>query len=229
MPDQIYVETTPSGHRQFVVRRHSSHHHHHHRRSHDRDHITQDEMNNLLERERHLREANEALVRENHALKANWQACDYELRRIQPLIPQFQAQIRALEHDNRELRHSLDTNSDASERLREVRIKYTKVKNENEGLRQTIRHLKSQLQELIDERISRLLETVHVLKEEVKEWRRRYEEVGRSYEDIRNRYQRVRDGLDAANEKNAELQAENDGLRRSMLVYERILRRHRLL
>ena len=224
--DKIWVEMDSSGILpQFVLKRSHSHHGHHHHHKHHKHHhhhhddradITRDELNALLDRERMLREVNDSLTRENSALKANWQACDAELRRLQPIIPQLQAQIRHLEHENRELRRSVDSSGDAAERLRELRIKYTRVKNENEGLTQTVRHLQAQLRDAVDDRVGRLLEKVQTLKEEVREWMRRYENVSRGYEDQKNRCDRLRANLDTTLEKNARLEDENERLRRRL-------------
>jgi len=81
MPDgsRLYVEATPAGSLQFVLRRSHSHHHrdhhYHHHHHNDRADILRKE---LLDRERMLRKLNDSLSRENGALKAAWQACDAE-------------------------------------------------------------------------------------------------------------------------------------------------------
>lgn len=191
--------------------------------------MTRDEMDNMLERERNMRADIEMLSRENRSLKANWQAADQEYRRLAVLVPQLQDQVRVLGHENRQLRHSIDNDSNASERLRELRIKYTRVQNENEGLRQTVRHLKSEIHDAVDDRARRLRDTVDQLMVQVKEWRLRYETSERSYKDIHNRYSRIKGAHDVALARNAELQDDNDRLEQTRIAYERILRRHRLL
>jgi len=172
-------------------------------------------MNNLLERERNLREANEALVRENHALKANWQYYEAELRRQQPYVLQLQHQVRALESEVRELRRRSSVDSGAAAAADSLRTKYTRVKNENEGLRQTVRHLKGKVHEAIDQRVRRL-------NEEIRRWSRRCD-------DMENRYGRVRAGMDVASARCEDLEVDNAELRRELAAYERVLRRHRLL
>ena len=207
---------------QFVLKRSHSHHGHHHHKHHrhhhhhhhdDRADISRDELSALLERERMLREANDSLSRENSALKANWQACDAELRRLAPLVPQLQARVRHLEHENRELRRSIDSAGDTDSKLRDARAKISRLRNENEALSQTVRSLTGQLRDALDDRVSRLLDKLQALKDEAADWARRYHEAFRGYEDQKRRADRLRAGIDAANDKNAQLEDENQRLR----------------
>ncbi|TPX17136.1 uncharacterized protein E0L32_003254 [Thyridium curvatum] len=240
MPGKLYVETTPKGRRQFVLKRshsHNHHHHHHHPKHHsdiyddDDSCCTSEKMNDLLRRERSLRERNEALLRENYALKANWTASDQEVRRLTAWVPQLQGRIQLLERENHELRRSVDHDADLEDQVRAARNKYTKARNDGEALRQQNRRLEHDKKGLAD----RVRELARDLADG-QSWRDRYDRLDRSYRSLFERHAAMRTNFDKANGEKEALQArvddlydDNDALRRKVEAYERILYRHRLL
>jgi chromosome segregation ATPase len=234
-PDRITVERAPTGKLQFVIRRRHSHrehrhghhhhddYHHHHHHHHRRHSFSHDEMNSLIERERLLRAENEELRRENHALKANWQTCDQELRRLQVFVPDLQRRVQHLEGENRTLRRALDAaEGNANEDYRKLRLKYTRVKNDNEklaaenntlrsdneGLVQSVGHFQTKLRDAVAE--------VRELREQVRTWVDSFRREKRAVEDLTNRNERLRDGLDTANAQRDRLLEENADLRRRL-------------
>lgn len=180
----------------------------------------------MRERERTLREANEALTRENHVLKANIRTAEHELRQHRAWVVQLQHQVRHLETENAELRRGLEGHTGHDDRhrreMRELRNKNTRLENENEGLTLRIRELTRKLRESVDDRVRRLTETVHALTREVNEWKRRFE-------DLERRYRRLGENLDDHVANNERLVLENRELRKTISTYERILRRHHLI
>lgn len=237
MAPEYWVENSPSG-RPRLKRSHTrpkdGHTPRPRKRTVDFLDVTRDEYDQLAERERALRETYQALERENAALKSNWQACDDEYRRIQYLIPQYQTQIRDLEHDNRELRRSLEGRGNNREREREdanrrIRNKNTKLQNENETLVQRIRSLERGFRDGVDDRVHRLMEQISA-------WKRRYERL----DGIAAKLQQK---VDLAAERNAQLEEKNERLsyanaslarqerklRQTIDAYEAIMRRHGLM
>jgi len=180
----------------------------------------------MRERERNLREANEALTRENHVLKANLRTAEHDLRQHRAWVTQLQHQVRHLETENAELRRSLEGHTGVDERhrreMRELRHKNTRLENDNEGLTSRIRELTRKLRESVDDRVRRLTEEVNELTRQVNEWHRRYEDLDR-------RYRRLRQNLDDYVLRNERLNKENCELRKTIGAYERILRRHDLI
>jgi predicted nucleic acid-binding Zn-ribbon protein len=224
-----YVETTPSGQKQFVAlkrsRSHQDHHHlrRHHGHGHDHGsghhhhhddcaHVTREEWADLVERERSLRETNDALARENQSLKTNLRNGDAELRRLQGWIPHLEHQIQGLRADNQSLRRSLDTASEHSaahlQEAEKLRKKVHKLERENDTLIARIRDLTRQCQDALSDRVVEL-------KEAVAAWRRKFDEA-------EGRVIRLR-------RENADQAAVIADQSERLTVYERILRRNGLL
>lgn len=219
MSRQYVVETLPSGRQQFVaLKRSRSHHHHHdhhgHHGHHHRDcaNVTVEEWENLVERERNLREVNDSLSRENSTLKTNLYNGDAELRRLQALVPHLQRENNALRSDNESLRRSLDAATDHSSghhhEVEKLKKKVRRLEKENEGLLARIRDLTRQCQDAVSDRIVELREAAAA-------WRRKFD-------DAEDRLIRVR----RENYDQAAIIAEQG---ERLTVYERILRRHGLL
>lgn len=223
---RICIETDPCGNPRWIVRRHSHHSHHHRHWGDERAHITNEELAAMRERERELREANEALTRENHILKANLRAAEHDLRQHRTWVAQLQNQVRYLETENADLRRSLESHSGGDERhrkeVRELRKKNTRLENENESLTANIRDLTRKLCESVDDRVRKLTHNVNALTREISEWRRRYDDLDR-------RYRRLCDNMDDYIASNDRLTQENRELRQTIGTYERILRRHHLI
>lgn len=221
--DIFFVETKPSGKRQWVLKRSNSdpHHHHHcHHHFHDDVYLSRDELDNMKERERNVRQEIKRLKAENRALSANWQAAHYEQRQLQNIVPQLEEHIRRLVAENQQLKRSINSDhSNASERVRQYRIKYTKAENENEGLRQTIRHLQSEIHDSVD-RIRGLIDQVNVYKMDAKKWMKNFEKSEAVYREERQK-------LRNANHEIAQYIAENDRLQRDIAEQNCILRRCR--
>lgn len=191
-------------------------------------------MNNILESERYLREENDRLRRENHSLKTNWHHSDQELRTFKAWVPKLQDQIRTLDQERKDLRRrSAESTGEMADDIRELRLKYAKKKTDNERLTQTIRALRTQLQNAVDERVSRLTAEVQELVDKLGDLRVRYQTLHRAHDDLQHRhhdlngrYVRAVDALGMADHNRAELQAENERLRRMVELHERISRRH---
>lgn len=198
------------------VKRSRSHHHHHHDHRHhdhhDRAHISQEELDKILERERQLREANETLTRENNNLKTNLQNADAEARRLQGWIGPLQEQNQALVAENKSLRRSIDNAGEHSlqhhREAEKLRHKIHKLERDNGELSARVRELSRRVQDVVSDRIAELLDAVDA-------WKRKFE----SSED---RFMRLRRDY----EDQAAIVIEHSD---RVTVYERILRRHGLL
>lgn len=154
----------------------------------------------MLARERALLQENEDLRRKTSALKANWQTCDDELRRVQVRVPSLEQAVRDLEHENRDLRRSFDDpyhrqhqhhhqhhggkdrERDREEAMRKLRNKNTKLRNDNETLMARVGSLQRDIREGVGDRARRLME-------EVSAWQRRHDRLGAKLEYVaaRNR------------------------------------------
>ncbi|TKW53902.1 hypothetical protein CTA1_8162 [Colletotrichum tanaceti] len=225
-----YLETSPDGRYQFVsLKRSRSHHydrrHHHHH--HDpqppspppppphrccRDdcaHITREEWNDLVERERKLREVNDCLARENYSLKCNLQASNNEGQRLSGLVTALQAENQLLREEIASLRCSIDSSGDnAAKYLREnerLKSKLSKVEKERDGLLARVRELSRHAQH-------GLLERIEELKRLVLTWERKFDAV-----DDHNK--RLRRDLEAQRCFIADQEVK-------IRLYERVLRRH---
>ncbi|KAK1534421.1 uncharacterized protein CCOS01_03173 [Colletotrichum costaricense] len=166
-----YLETSPDGKYQFVsLKRSRSHHHHRHHHHHEdpapapapcptptpappppppvhhccRDdcaHIAAPEYNDLLDRERKLREANDALARENYTLKCDLRASDIEGRRLSALLISAQAENQLLREDNASLRRTIDSSGgNAGRYLQEVERLRHKLQKVERELAARLRH-----------------------------------------------------------------------------------------
>ncbi|TQN73279.1 hypothetical protein CSHISOI_02203, partial [Colletotrichum shisoi] len=192
-----YLETSPDGRYQFVsLKRSRSHHydrrHHHHHHHHDpqppspspppphrccRDdcaHVTREEWNDLVERERKLREVNDGLARENYSLKCNLQASNNEGQRLSGLVTALQAENQLLREEIASLRCSIDSSSDnAAKYLREnerLKHKLSKVEKERDGLLARVRELSRHAQH-------GLLERIEEVKRLALAWERKFDAV----------------------------------------------------
>ncbi|KAM0323000.1 hypothetical protein ACHAQA_009099 [Verticillium albo-atrum] len=212
MSRRYYVETSPSGRPQFVTLKRSRSHHHHHPVEHDACYVSKDDWKALMERERCLREANDALTRENYSLKCSLQNTDGELRRYQAWVPQLQDRIQALAADNASLRRSIDSAGGHSEKhYREIeRLKQKLLKADKEigCLHDKVRDLLRRAGHGVQDRIDDLTGIIH-------DWKRKFEVL-----DEHN--VRLRRDLDNRNYVISE-QSER------IAAYERIMRRHGLV
>ncbi|KAK1639980.1 hypothetical protein BDP81DRAFT_186401 [Colletotrichum phormii] len=234
-----YLETSPDGKYQFVsLKRSRSHHHHRHHHHHHEEpappapapcptptpapppvhrccrddcaHITAPEYNDLLDRERKLRESNDVLARENYALKCNLQASDIEGRRLSALLIASQAENQLLREDNDGLRRTIESSGgNAGKYLREVeRLKHKLQKVERElaaRLRHGLHHHHHGIGHGVAERIEEL-------KRVVRAWEGKFDVV-------EERNQRLMRDL---NEQRCVIASRDERIRE----YERILRRH---
>lgn len=230
MSPRFWVETKPTGEKQFVLKRSHSHghrHHHHHDHGHEYfkvDHhghhkVTRDEWKSLLERERVLEESNIGLATENHSLKSNLAAAQADANRLSALVPQLQTQISALYADNESLRRSIDNAGEHSarhyrevERLEHKVDKLEKekkdVKDENADLRVRLRALSRQLDEGFNRRVDDLVRDVDYWKAQCRSWKSKFD-------DLRHRHDVILTTLEARTEK--------------MDAYEEILKRRRII
>ncbi|OHE90542.1 hypothetical protein CORC01_14166 [Colletotrichum orchidophilum] len=229
-----YLETSPDGKYQFVsLKRSRSHHHydrhHHHRHHHEqpapvpapaptpvppvhhccRDdcaHITAPEWNDLVDRERKLREANDLLNRENYTLKCSLQASDVEGHRLSALLISSQAENQLLREDNASLRRTMESSGgNAAKYLREVeRLKHKLAKVERE-LAARLRHGLHHHGHGVAERIEELKRIVHA-------WEGKFDVV-------EDQNQRLRRDVDA---QRRVIASRDERIRE----YERVLRRH---
>lgn len=187
--------------------------------------VTREEYNSLLTRERALHKENEDLRRMNSALRANWTTCDDELRKIYGRMPALEEVVRSLEHENRELRRSVDDRyhrggSEVEDALmRGLRNKNTKLRNENDTLLVRVRSLEREVREGVGGRARRLVE-------EISSWRRRHERLGATVEKLQHR-------LDYVAARNKILESDNEYLVRQERKYrsevarmDAILRHH---
>lgn len=221
MSKRFWVETSPSGRQQFVLKRSRSHGHHHHHHHHGHDHVkvdkdhytvTREEWNSLVERGRALEESNIALASDNRGLKT-------ELDRLNCLVPQLQNQNAALYAENESLRRSVQNAGDHSARYsREVErleIKVDKlekekrdIKDENSDLRVRVKSLSKQLDDSFNRRVTDLVREVDYWKDQYRMWRSKHDDLGRRHDVILLT-------LDTRTDK--------------MKAYEDILKRHRII
>ena len=170
--------------------------------------IFRDSLNTMEERE-------SSLLRNNHILKT-------QLQEKEKRISAQKAKIDDLQHENHELRRSLESSSDAEarrEKMRDLKKKNTRLESENDTLKTRVRELLRAVKEVADEPARRLKEEISMLNVQIGEWRRRYEDVDR-------RLKRLRENLDDHIEQNERLTTENEVLRRQLEVEERLRRRH---
>ncbi|KAK6225871.1 hypothetical protein QIS74_01918 [Colletotrichum tabaci] len=224
-----YLETSPDGRYQFVSLKRSRSHHHDRRHHHHHDpqppspspppphrccrddcaHVTREEWNDLVERERKLREVNDGLARENYSLKCNLQASNNEGQRLSGLVTALQAENQLLREEIASLRCSIDSSSDnAAKYLREnerLKHKLSKVEKERDGLLARVRELSRHAQH-------GLLERIEELKRLALTWERKFDAV-----DDHNK--RLRRDLEAQRCFIADQEVK-------IRLYERVLRRH---
>ncbi|OHW90628.1 hypothetical protein CSPAE12_10778 [Colletotrichum incanum] len=220
-----YLETSPDGRYQFVSLKRSRSHHHDRRHHHHHDpppqpqphrccrddcpHISRDDWNDLVERERKLREANDCLSRENYSLKCNLQASNNEGQRLSGLVTAMQAENQLLREENASLRCSIENSGDnAAKYLRELerlKNKLLRVEKERDALIARVRELSRHAQH-------GLLERIEELKRLVLTWERKFDAV-------EDHNKRLRRDLEAQQCFIADQDAK-------IRVYERILRRH---
>lgn len=234
MARDYWVETLPSGHRRFVKaslrRSHSNPHDASSQSSRGRRvdflDVTREEYNLLLARENDLSRDNEALRRENHALKANWRTCSDDLRRLQARVPSLEATVRNLEHEKHELRRTFDhrhhhASSYGEDAMRRLRNKNTKLINENDSLLARILSLERDIRDGVGNGARKLME-------EISAWRRRYDKLSYTVDGLQN-------DLAVASDRNrrleeaCELRARNERkAMRDVDRYKAILRQHGL-
>ncbi|KAK3387582.1 hypothetical protein B0H63DRAFT_160606 [Podospora didyma] len=162
-----------------------------------------------------MHSSRDAVHRENHVLKAELRDKENELR-------QNHLWVQQLQHENQELRRSLDSTSDVDARkelkTRELKKKNARLETDNDTLKARIRDLARQLKDSVENRAQNFKAQVDVLRQDVNDWRRRYD-------DLERRYKLLGRNLDAHVEDNARLKAENDILKRQVDIYERRNRR----
>ncbi|POS69593.1 hypothetical protein DHEL01_v212014 [Diaporthe helianthi] len=194
MARDYWVESLPSGHQRFVKaslrRSHSNPHDASSQSSRGRRvdflDVTREEYNLLLARDKDLSRDNEALRRENHALKANWRTCSDDLRRLQARLPSLETMVRNLEHENHELRSSFDhhhhhhrTSSYGEDAMRRLRNKNTKLMNENDSLLARVRSLERNMRDEVGNGTRKFMD-------EIAAWRRRYDKLSYTVHGLQN-------------------------------------------
>lgn len=168
-----------------------------------------------------LRRANDALERENAALKANFRATvDHELRKC---VPALEKAVRGLEYENAQLRAAVAGGGgghgtrEREEAMRKLRHQNTKLRNDNDALRERVGRL---------ERDGGGGGSVRRLVEEVRKWKAQCasmdDEAERLYHKIESVVRRNK-RLEMANESAARQARE---LQRDVEYYKAILRRH---
>ncbi|KKY32388.1 hypothetical protein UCDDA912_g07666 [Diaporthe ampelina] len=189
--------------------------------------VTREEYNSLLARENDLSRENEALRRENSALKANWRTCHEDLRRLQARMPSLETTVRNLEHENHELRRSFDhhhhqqASSYGEDAMRRLRHKNTKLTNENDSLVARVRSLERDVREGVGDRARKFME-------EINAWRRRYDKLSYTVDDLQNNLAVATD-RNRRLEEACELRARNERkAMRDVDRYKAILRQHGL-
>ncbi|KAI3392509.1 hypothetical protein diail_5644 [Diaporthe ilicicola] len=235
MARDYWVETLASGHRRFVKaplkRSYSNPHDASTQSSRGRRvdfvDVTREEYNSLLARESALNEENEALRRENYALKANWRTCDEDLRRLQTHVPSLEATVRNLEHENHELRRSFDHHhhhrgsGHSEDAMRRLRHKNTKLMNENDSLISRIHGLERDIRDGVGDRVRKLMQ-------EIGAWRRRYDKLGFTVDGLQHNVDVLTD-RNRRLEEACELRARNERkAMRDVDRYKAILRQHGL-
>ncbi|EQB47019.1 hypothetical protein CGLO_13887 [Colletotrichum gloeosporioides Cg-14] len=218
-----YVETAPDGRTQYIsLKRSRSHHYYghphyeqpqcsppvqHHRCCRDDCcHLGRDEWNDLVERERKLREANDCLARENVSLKANYQAAEAEARRLGGIVPILQAENQALRDENSALRCSLENAGGHTGKFhREV---------------EKLRHRLHKIERERDALIARVKElSRHYVSDKVEELRRIIVNWERKFDVVDDHNKRLRRDIE---DQRCMIQEQEERLR----TYERILRRN---
>lgn len=234
MARDYWVETLPSGHQRFVKaslrRSHSNPHDASSQSSRGRRvdflDVTREEYNLLLARENDLSRDNEALRRENHALKANWRTCSDDLRRLQARVPSLETTVRNLEHENHELRRTYDhhhhrASSYGEDAMRRLRNKNTKLINENDSLLAHIRNLERDIRDGVGNGARKFME-------EISTWRRRYDKLSYTADGLQNELAVATD-RNRRLEEACELRARNERkAMRDVDRYKAILRQHGL-
>ncbi|TDZ74710.1 hypothetical protein CTRI78_v000651 [Colletotrichum trifolii] len=209
-----FIETSPDV-KQFVhLKRSRSYNHHgrhHHQDRHrccrdDCCHAGRDEWNDLVTRERKLREVNECLIRDNNTLKCNFQEAEAEARRLAGILPLLQTENKALRDENAALRCSLENaGGSAGKYHREVerlRGRLHRLERERDGL---IARIKELSRHYVSDRVGDLKRTIII-------WQRRFEAL-----DDHNK--RLRRDIDS---QRCVIQEQAGRIR----LYERVLRRH---
>ncbi|KAF9877603.1 hypothetical protein CkaCkLH20_04738 [Colletotrichum karsti] len=213
-----YFESSPDG-REFVSLKRSRSHHYHSRHHYDRPsppphrccrddccHLGRDEWNDLVGRERKLRETNECLARDNQTLKCNFEAAEAEARRLGGILPLLQAENQALRDDNAALRCSMENaGGNAGKYLREVerlRHRLHKMERDRDGFLARIKELSR-----------------HHISDRVEELRRIIVNWERKFDSVDDHNKRLRRDIDA---QRCVIQQQEERLH----TYERILRRH---
>ncbi|KZZ91525.1 hypothetical protein AAL_06761 [Moelleriella libera RCEF 2490] len=205
MSRRFYLETTPTGKKQFVsVKRsrsdgHDGHHYHHHNpclETQDYYKVKVDEWNRIKERERCLENANACLAMEINTLKAALVVSQGEAHQLQQVvIPKLQDQVKVLVTDNENLRKSLDKacQSEAGHGREEEKLKQTveglerekkEIKEENSSLKGKVEHLKRQVEQGCGRRVSELIREIDQWRERSRYWKGRYEETKRLHDDV---------------------------------------------
>ncbi len=173
--------------------------------------VSREDLSDMLERERILKDQIESQNRQIHSLKTQLHAANANL---------YQAGVEKqhLVQENYGLRRSLESSSDTEGRqankMKELRHKNTRLETDNESLRTRIRELGRQVGQAVDERI-------RALSAEISRWRRRYEDLDRRHKDLDRRHERLRENLDS-------YAAENANLRLDLQDANRRLQRHGL-
>ncbi|KAK1980615.1 hypothetical protein LZ30DRAFT_594492 [Colletotrichum cereale] len=234
-----YLETSPDGRYQFVSLKRSRSHHHERRHHHHHDpqpqpqpqpppppppsqphrccrddcaHVCREDWNNLVERERKLREANEVFTRENYSLKCDLQASNIEGQRLSGLATATQAENQLLREENASLRCSIENSGGNTAKflrdLERVRSKLAKVERERDGLVARVRELSRHAHHGLSERIEELTRLALT-------WERKFDAV-------EDHNKRMRRDLDSQRSFISDQTAR-------IRVYERVLRRHGFL
>ncbi|KAH8878648.1 hypothetical protein GQ53DRAFT_756556 [Thozetella sp. PMI_491] len=197
---RVFIENRIAG-KPRIVRANSYHLVH---RGDERVTISREDLNEMLERERILREQVEQQAIQIQSLKSQLHNTSENLR-------QARVYNQELLQQNRDLRRSLEDVPESEARhekkMRELRNRNTRLENDNESLRGRIRELTRKIGDAVDDEVAR--------------WRNLYEALERRYNDLSRRHDRMRENLD-------NYVATNELLQRDLEAARRRLRRHGL-
>ncbi|KAL0941134.1 uncharacterized protein CTRU02_203897 [Colletotrichum truncatum] len=212
---RFYFDASSDPRHQYVHLKRTRSHHRHGRHHYDRCcrddccHIGKDEWNDLVERERKLREDNECLARENNQLKCDFQAAETEARRLAGIVPVIHAQNKALKEENAALRCSIENaGGNAGKYQREV---------------ERLRHKLHRIERERDALIIRVKElSRHCGPDRAEDLRRIIITLERKFDVVDDHNKRLRRDIE---DQRCIIREQDERLS----VYERILRRHGLI
>ncbi|KAI0403423.1 hypothetical protein F4802DRAFT_571325 [Xylaria palmicola] len=166
LPEYDHVKITAPG-RSHFVRSHSFSHHHRPRFGwtrcpEDCARVSLGEWNDLIERERGARSADESLARENRTLKSDLRTMYQETRRLDGRNRELQAEVnelRAHYHHYPHYHHPRDDGDDDDVAAARFRRRVAALRAEVDGKERALRDLRKE-KELVDVRVRELTQTV---------------------------------------------------------------------